>query len=54
MIIDLEQVKLGTTKVWERSDNRATPNSLMREFRRTRDPGREPQYNIELWSHLPQ
>ncbi|KAJ6090434.1 hypothetical protein N7486_009249 [Penicillium sp. IBT 16267x] len=54
MIIDLEQVKFGTTKVWERSDNRATPNSLMREFRRTRDPDRAPRYDIDPWSHLPE
>ncbi|BDD58555.1 hypothetical protein MPDQ_002524 [Monascus purpureus] len=38
MVIDLEQVKFGTTDVWEEKVNSATANSIMRSFVRTRNP----------------
>lgn len=38
MVIDLEQVKFGTTDVWEENVKSATAASLKRDFRRTRNP----------------
>lgn len=40
MVIDLKQVKFGTTDVWEKNVNSAIPASLMRDFARTRNPDR--------------
>lgn len=53
MIIDLELVEFGTTKIWERSVNRTSPESLIDEFRRTRDPERLSRYRRALYHLLP-
>jgi predicted Ser/Thr protein kinase len=53
MVIDLENVKFDTTDVWEENVNSATADSLMREFMRTRDPGRMSSYRRRLLSGDP-
>jgi hypothetical protein len=50
MVIDLENVKFDTTDVWEENVNSATADSLMREFMRTRDPGRMSSIPVDIGS----
>lgn len=50
MVIDLEQVKFGTTDVWEENVNSATAASLMRDFIKTRNPDRMNRYRRGLLS----
>jgi hypothetical protein len=40
-IVDLEHVRFNKSKAWEESSHRASLGSLMREFKRIREPNRQ-------------